>query len=144
MMRRGTGFHADEARCQVFEECHHLTAAKLLSDDDFLGRVDAVNLEYVLGEIQTDRGNLHVDVLLHVIRLTTITLWHLDAGSRRRPPHQTLPSAHSITSSASASRVGGISRPSVFAVLRLMTSSNFVGSSTGKSDGFAPLNILST
>jgi hypothetical protein len=43
------------------EELHHLTAAKLLPDDDFFGRVDAVNLEYVLGDIQTDRGNLHVD-----------------------------------------------------------------------------------
>jgi hypothetical protein len=29
-----------------------------------------------------------VDGSFHVIRLTTITLWHLDAGSRRRPPHQ--------------------------------------------------------
>src|SRR5262249_19778864 len=32
-----------------------------------------------------------------------------------------LPSHHSITSSARASRVGGISSPSAFAVLRLMT-----------------------
>src|SRR5262249_59707230 len=45
---------------------------------------------------------------------------------------------HSITSSARASRVGGISRPRAFAVLRLMTSSNFVGCSTGKSAGLAP------
>jgi hypothetical protein len=34
---------------------------------------------------------------------------------------------HSITSSARASSVGGTSRPSAFAVLRLMTNSNFVG-----------------
>src|SRR5450759_5519227 len=81
MMRRGTGYHADEARCQGFEECHHLTAAKLLSDDDFLGRVDAVNLEYVLGEIQTDRGNLHVDGSPHVIRLRRTTLWHSMQGA---------------------------------------------------------------
>src|SRR5438876_6539511 len=32
--------------------------------------------------------------------------------------------------------------PSVFAVLRLMKSSNLVGCSTGKSAGFAPLSIL--
>jgi hypothetical protein len=38
-----------------------LAAAKLLPDDDLLGRVDAVNLKNVLGDIQTDRGNLHVD-----------------------------------------------------------------------------------
>ena len=60
-----------------------------LPDDDLLGRVDAVDLEHVLGKIQTNRGNLHVDDSPHVIRLTTITLWHSDAGSGRRPPHQT-------------------------------------------------------
>jgi hypothetical protein len=35
---------------------------------------------------------------------------------------------HSITSSARASNVGGTSRPSALAVLRLITNSNFVGS----------------
>jgi hypothetical protein len=35
--------------------------------------------------------------------------------------------AYSITSSARASSVGGMSRPSAFAVLRLITSSNLVG-----------------
>src|SRR5262249_21826391 len=34
---------------------------------------------------------------------------------------------HSITSSERASSVGGTSRPSAFAVLRLITSSNLVG-----------------
>src|ERR1700716_1318950 len=38
---------------------------------------------------------------------------------------------HSITSSARASSVGGTFMPSAFAVLRLMTSSNFVGCSAG-------------
>jgi hypothetical protein len=36
---------------------------------------------------------LHVDGSPHVIRLTTITLWHFDAGSGRRPPHQKQTSA---------------------------------------------------
>ena len=52
--------------------------------------------------------------------------------------------SHSITSSARASNVGDISRPSAFAVLRLITRSNFVGCSTGRSAGFAPRRILST
>src|SRR5262249_39301325 len=52
--------------------------------------------------------------------------------------------AHSITSSARASTEGGIVRPRALAVLRLMTSSNFVGCSTGKSAGLAPFRILST
>src|SRR5262249_2584796 len=51
---------------------------------------------------------------------------------------------HSITSSARASSVGGISRPSAFAVLRLMTSSYLVGACTGRSAGFSPLRIRST
>jgi hypothetical protein len=51
--------------------------------------------------------------------------------------------AYWITSSARDSSDGGIVRPSALAVLRLMTSSNFVGCSTGRSAGFAPLRILS-
>jgi hypothetical protein len=55
-----------------------------------------------------------------------------------------LPSHHSITSSARASSVGGISRPNALAVLRLITSSNFVGCITGKSAGLVPFKILPT
>src|SRR6516225_94782 len=51
---------------------------------------------------------------------------------------------HSITSSARASRPGGTSTPSAFAVLRLITSSNFVGCITGKSAGFSPLRMRPT
>src|SRR5262249_59835797 len=51
---------------------------------------------------------------------------------------------HSITSSARASSVGGISMPSALAVVRLITRSNLVGGSTGMSAGFAPRKILST
>src|SRR5207342_772685 len=47
------------------------------------------NLKHVLGDIQPDRGNLHLDGSPHVIRLRRTTLWHFDAGSGRRPPHQT-------------------------------------------------------
>ena len=51
---------------------------------------------------------------------------------------------YSITSSARASTECGISIPSALAAFRLMTNSKFVGCSTGKSAGFAPLSILST
>ena len=51
---------------------------------------------------------------------------------------------YSITSSARASSVGGTSRPSAFAVLRLMTSSYLVGACTGRSAGFSPLRMRST
>jgi hypothetical protein len=33
----------------------------LLTNDDLFSRVDAMDLEHVLGDIQTDRGTLHVD-----------------------------------------------------------------------------------
>jgi hypothetical protein len=52
--------------------------------------------------------------------------------------------AYSIISSARSKIDCGISMPRVFAVLRLMVNSNLLGSSTGRSAGFAPLRILST
>src|SRR5439155_24155736 len=44
---------------------------------------------------------------------------------------------HSITSSAMASTPGGIIKPSVFAILRLMLNSNLTGCSTGRSEALA-------
>src|SRR5262249_27149469 len=52
-----------------------------------------------------------------------------------------LPPLHSITSSARAISVGGTSRPSALAVLRLITSSNLVGCTIGMSAGFSPLRM---
>ena len=51
---------------------------------------------------------------------------------------------YSISWSAWRSSVCGIVSLSAFAALRLITSSNFVGCSTGRSVGLAPLRILST
>src|SRR5262249_24004793 len=48
---------------------------------------------------------------------------------------------HSITSSARASNVGGMARPSAFAVWTLMANSNFTVCWTGKSPAFSPLRI---
>src|SRR5262249_8844702 len=48
---------------------------------------------------------------------------------------------HSITSSARASSLSGIWRPSDLAVVVLMISWNLVGCSTGRSAGLAPLRI---
>src|SRR5271163_3240800 len=52
--------------------------------------------------------------------------------------------SHSITPSASASNVGGISTPIALAVFRLTIVMNFVACSIGRSPGLAPLRILST
>jgi hypothetical protein len=68
-----------------------------------------------------------------------------EAGRPAQDPGSRLETAiHSMTSSARASNAGGIVTPSAFAVLRLMTSWNLVGSSTGRSPGRAPFRILST
>jgi hypothetical protein len=48
---------------------------------------------------------------------------------------------YSITSSAIVSSTGGTVRPSILAVSALMTSSNLVDCTTGKSAGFAPLRM---
>src|SRR5215212_868749 len=48
---------------------------------------------------------------------------------------------HSITSSARASSIGGISRPSALAVLRLITNSNLVGCRMGRSAALVSLRI---
>ncbi len=55
----------------------------------------------------------------------------------RRRPHR----AARRVAAGPPSKVGGISRPSVFAVLRLITNSNLVGCMTGRSAGFAPLRM---
>src|SRR6266536_6605742 len=53
-------------------------------------------------------------------------------------------SFHLISLLARASTSGGIITPICLAVLRFITNSNFVGCSTGRSAGLAPLRILST
>jgi hypothetical protein len=50
-MGRGAGLHADQARRQRLEELQHLAAPQLLTNDDLFGRVDAMDLEHVLGDI---------------------------------------------------------------------------------------------
>src|ERR1044071_6880941 len=59
---------------------------------------------------------------------------------RRRQDHV----FHLITLSALASTFGGIVRPICLAAFRLITNSNLVGCSTGRSAGLAPFKILST
>jgi hypothetical protein len=67
-MRGSTRLHPDQARRKSREKRQHLAAPKLLSHHDLLVGVDPVDLEHVLGDIQTDRGNLHLGGSPHVIR----------------------------------------------------------------------------
>jgi hypothetical protein len=66
----------------------------------------------------------------------------LDLAWRKGSFILNLPSHHSITSSAATCSVSGTFKPSAFAALRLMTSSNLVGCKTGRSAGFSPLRTL--
>jgi hypothetical protein len=58
--------------------------------------------------------------------------------------HHSFTDLCSITSSARSRNDLGIASPSVLAVLRLMTISNFAGNCTGRSPGFAPRRMRST
>jgi hypothetical protein len=63
------------------------------------------------------------------------------ASCHKRPNAPQQKEAYSITSSARAMSVGGTSRPSAFAVLRLMISSTFTTCWTGRSAGLSPFRI---
>ena len=69
---------------------------------------------------------------------------HKRPRDRRADQRDEVAPFHSITSSARARSIGGISRPSAFAVLRLRTSSRLVGNSIGRSPGATPFRILCT
>src|SRR5262245_44245554 len=61
--------------------------------------------------------------------------------SRAAEQRDELAALHSITSSAVESSVGGTVRPSILAVWALMTSSNLVDCTTGRSAGLLPLRM---
>src|SRR3989442_14948562 len=64
--------------------------------------------------------------------------------SENEPAKERSPVHHWMISSARTKIDCGMVSPSDFAVFMLMTSSNFVGCSTGRSAGLAPFRILST
>src|SRR5262249_7697889 len=88
IVRCRTGFHADQTRLERPKKGDHPAPPQPPADDDVSIGVDGVDLEPVFGEIQTDGGNLHGGRLLSLWRSQTTTLWHIDAGSGGRPPHQ--------------------------------------------------------
>jgi hypothetical protein len=77
-------------------------------------------------------------------RCMNILRYKWPRGRRTAEKGDELAAVHSITSSASASSLSGICRPSAFAVFRLRTNSYFVGACTGSSPGFSPLRMRST
>jgi hypothetical protein len=85
------------------------------------------------------QGFAIVENLLHCCRL--LRSRRERPGSRAAERRDELAALHSITSLACASRLGGTVIPIALAVDRLMTSSNWVGCTTGMSAGFSPLRM---
>src|SRR6266404_3151707 len=104
-------------------------------------------LDVVRAGITSHAENLVIVLVFHG-EVASVSEWMIGnradriALSRRRNDRGSQCN-HSITSARSRSDCGIVS-PSAFAVLALITSSNFVGCSMGRSPGFAPLSILST
>src|SRR5258706_16214459 len=88
---------------------------------------------------QQARLKIYFSEILPVVRFSTFATISATNGLM----HCNIQDRYSITSSAVASSEGGIVRPSVFAVLRLMVSSYLVGPCTGRLAGFSPLRMRS-
>src|SRR5262249_60195468 len=97
----------------------HLPAPQSLAQNRRTLRVNAVDLKNMLGQIQTNCRNLAHGWLLFLV-IVRKHQFGTSIPQGGHPPH------HSITSSARASNVGGISRLSALAVIRLTTRSNLV------------------
>src|SRR5215475_75944 len=74
MMSGSASFHADQASRNPAKKFNDLLPSQLSGDDDVASTIHAVHLEYMLGEINADGANLHVDDPPLVIRCSTITL----------------------------------------------------------------------
>src|SRR5262249_1202436 len=93
-----------------------------------------LSLGVVRGEIREHADAPHILALLCPRRQ-----WPRGRAANQRD--ELAPTRHSITSSAVASRVGGTARSSILAVQALITNSNLIDCTTGKSAGFAPLRM---
>jgi uncharacterized damage-inducible protein DinB len=125
-MRRltGKGSHPDKLNAIAFDDFASLQAARTSED------LRIVNYIEHLQEADIEKE----------LDYTT-----LNGTPQRQPICEILAQhVHLITLSARASTFCGITNPNCFAVFRLITSSNFVGCSTGSSAGLAPFKILST
>src|SRR5262245_43532561 len=68
-------------------------------------------------------------------------LWANSGHSSTLPFEARAPQFHSMIMVVSASTLGGIIKPSAFAVFRLIAKLNLVDTSTGSSAGFSPLRM---
>src|SRR5262249_28524662 len=134
VVRRRARLQANQTGRQSTEERQNLRTPKLLAQNRRSLCIDPVHLKNMLRQVQSDRSNLaHGWLPFAAVSIRQQFGTQMPQGGH--PPH------HSITSSARASSLSGISRPSAFAVLRLISNSNFVDCWTGRSAGFSPLRM---
>jgi hypothetical protein len=82
IVRGAARLHPNPARRQRGEKRHHLRSGKAPAENDLPLAINRVHLAQVLGQIETNGGNLHGGRLLSVWRSATTTLWHIDAGEQ--------------------------------------------------------------
>ena len=134
---------------QLLKERQDVATLQLTADDHFAIVINAVDLKYRLGNVETDcRDRLHdlAPPNRGGFNSTHIHGTHVPVEEPSTASTTDLRSAankfhHSITSSARTKSVGGIVNPSALAVFRLITSSNLLLCWTGRSAGLAPLRI---
>ena len=85
MMTGSAGFHTHQATRKLAKEVEDLLAPQLAGD---ARTIHAVNLEHVLGEINADGVNMDVDDPSGDSLFNDHPFGTFDAGSGRRPPHQ--------------------------------------------------------
>jgi hypothetical protein len=119
---------------------------QLAPDDHVAFGVNTMDLKNRLCDVYTDCcHSLHGPVL----RIRSPygdhgTYVPVEEPSTASIPDPCTAALHSITSSAVASSLSGMVRPSAFAVLRLTTNSNLVACCTGISAGFSPFSMRPT
>src|SRR6266540_4431623 len=89
MMRRSTGFDADEARRQLLKEWQNVPPLELTTNDYITCRVNSVDLKNRLGDVEADCcDRLHIWLLRILGASTAPTSMALPCRWRSRPQHQ--------------------------------------------------------
>ena len=101
-------------------------------------------LQGVKSRIRPERSHVSFRQLLRTYQRTRVQQLCAMRGPEQVQHLRGQNCAYSITSSARASSIGGTSRPSALAVLRLMASTYLFGACTGRSAGVSPFNMRLT
>jgi hypothetical protein len=78
-MGAAASLHANQARRQICKEDGHLRSPQLFAQQDLASLIDAMDLKQVLGQIDSNRCNLHRGRSHFIKWLLAFPLWHIDA-----------------------------------------------------------------